>query len=293
MQFKRGDSLTRADMSPPAPVRLVGYSAAAAASVGAASGEEVSLNFDFEIPQFTSQPLDLNLDGQNDLVLENYVFFGGNYQGAQVLYAPGQVVGFAANNTNYASALAAGDPINATTVGPGFDTSMAYGTANPNAQWNSVTEGFLGLSFPAGETLFYAWVRLSVDNATGAVFLNDSFASDDPNGIVAGQEPALGLLGDYNNSGQVEQGDLDLVLQNWGSDTDADGVPDGWTNDLPDGVIDQGELDGVLQLWGSTAAAPSFAGAAVPEPGSLGFLAAGAGGLLALRRRRRLMLHQP
>ena len=33
------------------------------------------------------------------------------------------------------------------------------------------------------------------------------------------------IPGDYNNSGQVEQGDLDLVLQNWGVDTDVTGIP--------------------------------------------------------------------
>ncbi len=90
------------------------------------------------------------------------------------------------------------------------------------------------------------------------------------------------ILGDYNGSGQVEQGDLDLVLQNWGLDTVASGVPAGWTHDLPDGLIDQGELDGVLLNWGSTTA-PSFAGSAVPEPGTAALLAAGLA-LLGSRR---------
>ncbi len=72
------------------------------------------------------------------------------------------------------------------------------------------------------------------------------------------------LAGDYNGSGQVEQGDLDLVLQNWGVDATA-GPPAGWVNDLPEGLIEQTELDGVLQNWGSSAS-PDFAAAAVPEP---------------------------
>ncbi len=79
-----------------------------------------------------------------------------------------------------------------------------------------------------------------------------------------------GPTGDHDGSGQVEQGDLDLVLQNWGLDTDAiagGGIPTGWTNDLPDGLIDQAELDGVLLNWGGTAS-PEFSGAThVPEPG--------------------------
>ncbi len=60
------------------------------------------------------------------------------------------------------------------------------------------------------------------------------------------------VIGDFNHSGQVEQGDLDLVLQNWGTDTEAAGIPVGWINDLAVGQIEQSELDKVLQNWGST-----------------------------------------
>lgn len=74
--------------------------------------------------------------------------------------------------------------------------------------------------------------------------------------------PPGGIPGDYNNNGQVEQGDLDLVLLNWGQA----GVPAGWTNDLPEGNIDQAELDGVLLNWGNMAAAGLGAAAGVPEP---------------------------
>ncbi len=93
---------------------------------------------------------------------------------------------------------------------------------------------------------------------------------------------SAGIAGDYNASGQVEQGDLDLVLQNWGRDTVVSGIPTGWTNDLPDGLIDQAELDGVLLNWGATAA-PSFGGASVPEPG----VSATVGLALALLRCRK------
>ncbi len=75
-----------------------------------------------------------------------------------------------------------------------------------------------------------------------------------------------GVAGDYDNSGQVGQGDLDLVLQNWGDNTDVTGIPAGWVNDLPQGQIEQTELDGILQNWGETAA-PDFRGTMlVPEP---------------------------
>ena len=66
---------------------------------------------------------------------------------------------------------------------------------------------------------------------------------------------APSLVGDYNNSGQVEQGDLDLVLLNWGSDSAAN-VPAGWINDLPVGIVDQAELDKVLLNWGNSTILP-------------------------------------
>jgi len=71
----------------------------------------------------------------------------------------------------------------------------------------------------------------------------------------------VGLDGDYNNNGQVEQGDLNLVLLSWGRDL----VPDGWVNDLPTGTIDQEELNRVLLGWGNTSLVAA-ATAAVPEP---------------------------
>ncbi len=90
-------------------------------------------------------------------------------------------------------------------------------------------------------------------------------------------------VGDYNGNGLVEQGDLDLVLQNWGRDTADLGVPGGWINDFPQGLVDQAELDGVLLNWGDTAV-PGFDGVVVPEPASL--LLAGGGVALSLTRRR-------
>ncbi len=91
------------------------------------------------------------------------------------------------------------------------------------------------------------------------------------------------IIGDYNGNGQVEQGDLDFVLQNWGRDTDTEGVPAGWISDPPQGLVEQTELDRVLSNWGATQA-PDFAGAVVPEPG-LAFLALS--GIFAGRSTRR------
>ncbi len=89
-----------------------------------------------------------------------------------------------------------------------------------------------------------------------------------------------GLAGDYNDSGSVEQGDLDLVLNNWGSDRTSGFVAN--TDGLASLQVDQEELDRVLNNWGSSNA-PSFSGSAVPEPAAAALLA-GLG--LALRRRR-------
>ncbi len=88
------------------------------------------------------------------------------------------------------------------------------------------------------------------------------------------------LAGDYNNSGSVEQGDLDLVLNNWGGPRTAGFVAN--ADGFATSNVDQEELDRVLNNWGSSSG-PSFAGSAVPEPG-VAVLAAAAG--LAMLRRR-------
>lgn len=57
------------------------------------------------------------------------------------------------------------------------------------------------------------------------------------------------LTGDFNGDGIVSQGDLDLVLLNWGSTTQ----PVGWVADEQfDGLISQQEQDIVLLNWGNT-----------------------------------------
>ena len=91
--------------------------------------------------------------------------------------------------------------------------------------------------------------------------------------------------GDYNSSNLVEQGDLDLVLLNWGDTVPP--APDGWTN--PDfqptpTQIDQEELDGVLLNWGNTNPPAVAAAGVVPEPASACLLLIG--GLLLGRLRR-------
>jgi hypothetical protein len=139
--------------------------------------------------------------------------------------------------------------------------------------------------------------------ATPSSAMFDSLRIGGPSGLTSAAEGAFdniflrledgmpdggGVIpGDYNNNGRVEQGDLDLVLLNWG--TDGTTPPPNWINHLPQGNIDQAELDGVLLNWGNTA--DQLAGAAaVPEPAAILLVwAAGAalGAARSLRRRPR------
>ena len=95
-------------------------------------------------------------------------------------------------------------------------------------------------------------------------------------------ETGSDLMGDYNSDGFVSQGDLDLVLLNWGDQVDVTGVPRGWTSSAPTGQISQANLDQVLLNWGS-GTAPSFA--AIPEPSALALM--GLASLTAFRRQRK------
>ena len=90
------------------------------------------------------------------------------------------------------------------------------------------------------------------------------------------------LPGDYDNDGLVGQGDLDLVLLNWGAN--APPVPGGWVNEQPSGLIGQTQLDGVLLNWGDTLA--PIAANAVPEPTTLVLLGLSVA-LLPMARRQR------
>ncbi len=185
--------------------RRVAYSLAAGAAAGAAGvgapQAEAAIQYSglYNINIYQGGFLNLNLDYQagspsGDVKMKNYIF-GGNYMGASVNYAPGKVVGFSAG-FSYASALSAGALIDATTAGPTFFGSMAYGAANPNAQFNNVTDAYLGLSFPSGPNLYYGWIRVDVNQAAGTFVVKD-WAYNDVSGagISAGQVPEPATLG--------------------------------------------------------------------------------------------------
>ncbi len=92
------------------------------------------------------------------------------------------------------------------------------------------------------------------------------------------------VQGDFDASGQVEQADLDLALQNWGRP--ATSLPATWVRWQPaDGIVDQAELDAVLQNWGSTGGGGTGGGfiRAVPEPTTWGTMGL-AIGIKSIRR---------
>lgn len=178
-------------------VAYVAAAGAVAAAGTAHAGIIYSGEQNLSIAQFTSLNLNLDGDAYGDLLLKNYVFGGGNYQGATVNFFPGKLVSFNAgpNGFAYVSALNAGFVINSSSVGPSFTGSMAYGSANPNAQFNTASSSFLGLSFAGASGTLYGWVRVSVNNAAGTFVVHDWAYDSTGAGIAAGAIPAPGTLG--------------------------------------------------------------------------------------------------
>ncbi|MEM7577733.1 MAG: cyanophycinase [Planctomycetota bacterium] len=84
------------------------------------------------------------------------------------------------------------------------------------------------------------------------------------------------LPGDFDASGSVEQSDLNLVLNNWGSDRGPWNNAEGFSTS----VVDQEELNRVLNHWGSSVT-PSFVEVSAPEPAA----AAAIVSLVVLQRR--------
>jgi PEP-CTERM motif len=202
--------------------RRVAYSlAAGAAALSGARPAEAEVVYsglqNESVAQGSALQLDVDDFGGWDVLLKNYVFGGGNYQGATVRYAPGQLVGFSSISNGYAyvTALSAHDVIDSTTVGPSFFGSMAYGGANPSAQFNSVSNAFVGFSFLSGSQLTYGWARVDVDNSAGTLVVKD-WAYDAPaleGGSASGDAPLLGgiLAGDTGNGFVPEPGTLGML----------------------------------------------------------------------------------
>lgn len=179
----------------------VAYSLAAGAAASlAATSADAAIQYsgvqDLSIDQFNALNLNLDGDAYNDILLKNYVFGGGNYQGVYANFFPGKVVGFF-SGLAYASALQKGDLIDAsTTTGGPFQASLAYGANNPNAEFNDVEGALIGLEFPIAATSHFGWIRVTIDNAAGTFVVNDWAYEDEPGvGINACEIPEPGKLG--------------------------------------------------------------------------------------------------
>ncbi|MEM9752583.1 MAG: SGNH/GDSL hydrolase family protein [Planctomycetota bacterium] len=123
-------------------------------------------------------------------------------------------------------------------------------------------------------------INLPTDNdPSGFLFWDDVHPTATGHQLIA--DAALGLLlglaGDFNGDGRVAQGDLNLVLNGWGTPRGDWANADGFQS----ASIDQEELNRVLNNWGS-AGRPNFTGFAVPEPACA---VAAWVGLAVLRRR--------
>ena len=177
----------------------VAYSlaAGAAAATALSAGADVIYSGlqDLSIGQFSSLNLNVDGDAYGDVLLKNYVFGGGNYMGATVNFAPGKLVSFNNGGLAYASALSAGFLVNSASIGPSFFGSMAYGGVNPNAQFNTASNKYLGFSFASGASLFYGWARVSVNQASGSFVVHDWAYENSGGGIQTGAVPAPGALG--------------------------------------------------------------------------------------------------
>lgn len=177
---------------------LAAGAAASAGGVGSDAQAEIVWSGSYPINIYQGGFLNLDLDqygASPDVKLKNYIFSGGNYIGATVNYAPGQLAISNSSFPFYVSALEVGDLIDSTTVGPSFYGSMAYAN-NPNAEFNNPSEAFVGLSFPSGPNLFYGWIRVAVNRDLGTFMVQDwAYNNVSGAGIRAGQIPEPTTLG--------------------------------------------------------------------------------------------------
>lgn len=128
------------------------------------------------------------------------------------------------------------------------------------------------------------------------VFLRSQIDGAERGAILELTYDPLPISGDFDGNGFVAQGDLNLILSNWGEPVENLGASID-PRMFIGGVVDQRELNAVLTNWGNQGPAVDISGSglrvssvrwdeasAVPEPGVLG-VALAAGGL-GLRRRR-------
>jgi hypothetical protein len=170
---------------------------------------------------------------------------------------------------------------------PGSSGNGAGWEEGPGSTDNELVEWLLG-SGGVNSSALAEGQSITMENIFRPGSAQDlTFEYNDGIYVVQGDVEYIGapvIPGDYDNSGQVAQGDLDLVLLNWGKTVPPDPVPEGWINQQPSGLIGQGALDGVLLNWGGLSSTAS-----VPEPATVWLLAIVVPGLvLSLRRSHRV-----
>jgi len=104
----------------------------------------------------------------------------------------------------------------------------------------------------------------NLTSGTRKVFTEVDVAALSDIGWTTGAPAVAILLGDFNSDGFVAQGDLDLILLNWGSTVAPAGFDEGaLASGGPfDGLVSQNELDDVLLNWGLGTPLAT----AIPEP---------------------------
>ena len=139
-------------------------------------------------------------------------------------------------------------------------------------------DGHLNIS----TALMYPYISTDVRRVTSAV---DILVGAEVAGFVdVDLSPAFPfvLYGDVSGDGFVGQGDLNIVLKEWGQHAP---LSDPRADVTGDGFVGQGDLNAVLSYWGESAPPQGAGSVPAPEPGTLVLLLAG---LLAIPTRRLL-----